>query len=179
MALFYDKNRAIRVRLATSLWYYTSVKNCFMDRSQSKYNTIYPKVLILLLWKRKYHPWNALLSSPLNRGLLSQRLNTSVNWPLFFFNIYWVSFFVQIMPFWTPVLISFTSRRFEFWPNFATLFSMRIVFHYLRGSVADQEGVHSNPPPCLPFINIIWKWKILVSMRPNYFIFMGYLRTIT
>ena len=26
------------------------------------------------------------------------------------------------------------------------------------------------------FLNILWKWNNLVSVRPNYFIFMGYLR---
>ena len=31
--------------------------------------------------------------------------------------------------------------------------------------------------PSLPlFLNILWKWNNLVSVRPNYFIFMGYLR---
>ena len=42
--------------------------------------------------------------------------------------------------------------------------------------MADPEGVHSNPPPCPLFLNILWNWNNLVSMRPNYFIFMGYLR---
>ena len=27
------------------------------------------------------------------------------------------------------------------------------------------------------FLNIPWKWNNLVSLRPNYFIFMGYLKT--
>ena len=31
-------------------------------------------------------------------------------------------------------------------------------------------------PHCPRFLNILWKWNNLVSMRPNYFIFMGYLR---
>ena len=37
------------------------------------------------------------------------------------------------------------------------------------------RGVLSNPPPP-PFLNILWKWNNLLSVRPNYFIFMGYLR---
>ena len=27
------------------------------------------------------------------------------------------------------------------------------------------------------FVNIPWKWNNLVSLRPNYFIFIGYLKT--
>ena len=27
------------------------------------------------------------------------------------------------------------------------------------------------------FLNIPWKWNNLVSLRPNYFIFIGYLKT--
>ena len=40
-------------------------------------------------------------------------------------------------------------------------------------SVADQEGVQSNHPPWPPLLNIR---NNLVLMRPNYFIFMEYLR---
>ena len=49
-------------------------------------------------------------------------------------------------------------------------------------SVADPDGVQgvlSNPPPPpppRPFLNIPWKWNNLVSMRLNYFNFIGYLR---
>ena len=45
--------------------------------------------------------------------------------------------------------------------------------------VADSEGfqgVSSNPLPCTPFLNNPMKWNYLVSVRPNYFIFMEYLR---
>ena len=38
------------------------------------------------------------------------------------------------------------------------------------------HGVQGNPPPRPPFLNILWKWNDLVSVRPNYFIFMGFLR---
>ena len=31
-------------------------------------------------------------------------------------------------------------------------------------------------PPCPQFLNILWKWNDLVSMRPNDFIFIGCLR---
>ena len=40
------------------------------------------------------------------------------------------------------------------------------------------QGVRSNPtpaPPPPPFFNILWKWNNLVSVRPNYFIFVWYL----
>ena len=43
--------------------------------------------------------------------------------------------------------------------------------------VADPEGalgVAWAPSP-LPFLNILWKWNNLGSLRPNYFIIMGYL----
>ena len=48
--------------------------------------------------------------------------------------------------------------------------------------VADPEGgqeVRLNPLPAPPprfFFNILWKCKNLVSVRPNYFISMGYLQ---
>ena len=55
-------------------------------------------------------------------------------------------------------------------------------------SVAYPEGVqgftwtrtplHPPPPPPPPFLNILWKWNNLVSVRPNYFIFMGHLRKL-
>ena len=38
------------------------------------------------------------------------------------------------------------------------------------------QGVRLNPLPNRVFFNILWKWNNLVSLRPNYFIFMGYLR---
>ena len=31
------------------------------------------------------------------------------------------------------------------------------------------------PPPPPQFLNILWKWNNLVPVRPNYFIFIGYL----
>ena len=46
-------------------------------------------------------------------------------------------------------------------------------------SVAYPEGVsgiRSNLPSRPTFLNILWKWNYLVSVRPNYFIFMWYLR---
>ena len=46
-------------------------------------------------------------------------------------------------------------------------------------TVANQEGVQGvrlNPLARPQFLNIPWKWNNLVSLRPNYFIFMGYLR---
>ena len=47
--------------------------------------------------------------------------------------------------------------------------------------MADPEGVQGvcwNPPfpSPLPFFNFLWKWNNLFSLRPNYFIFIGYLR---
>ena len=39
----------------------------------------------------------------------------------------------------------------------------------------DGQGVRLNPHP-RPNLNILWKWNNLVSVRPNYFILMGYLR---
>ena len=41
-----------------------------------------------------------------------------------------------------------------------------------------QREVNQHPvadPTCPPFLNILWKWNNFVSMRPNYFISMGYL----
>ena len=39
------------------------------------------------------------------------------------------------------------------------------------------SGVASlESPPHPSSLNILWKWNNLVSVRPNYFIFMGYLR---
>ena len=46
-------------------------------------------------------------------------------------------------------------------------------------SVACPEGDSGGslePPPRPPFLNTLWKWNNLVSMRPNYFMFIGYLR---
>ena len=40
---------------------------------------------------------------------------------------------------------------------------------------ADPDGVHWTPLSIPSFLNILWKWNNLVSVRPNYFIFMGYL----
>ena len=37
------------------------------------------------------------------------------------------------------------------------------------------KGFVWNPPLWPLFLNILWKWNNLVSVRPNYFIFMGYL----
>ena len=53
--------------------------------------------------------------------------------------------------------------------------------YFLFKSVADPEGgsggsLDTPPPPPLFFLNIPWKWNNLVSLRPNYFIFKGYLR---
>ena len=39
-----------------------------------------------------------------------------------------------------------------------------------RITVADPGAVRS------PLLNILWKWNNLVSLSPNYFIFVGYLR---
>ena len=36
-----------------------------------------------------------------------------------------------------------------------------------------------EPPPYTPFLDILWKWNNLVSMGPNYFIFMGILDIMT
>ena len=41
-------------------------------------------------------------------------------------------------------------------------------------TVADPDGVPLFPSPV--FLNILWKWNNFVSVRPNYFIFFGYLR---
>ena len=40
-------------------------------------------------------------------------------------------------------------------------------------------GGSLEPPSCPPFFNILWKWNNLVSQRPNYFIFLGYLRKMS
>ena len=45
--------------------------------------------------------------------------------------------------------------------------------------MADPDGSSTPPPPpplVFSFLNILWKWNNLVSVSPNYFIFMGYLR---
>ena len=38
------------------------------------------------------------------------------------------------------------------------------------------QGVRLNPLPSPVFLNILWKWNNLFSMRPNYFILMEYFR---
>ena len=38
------------------------------------------------------------------------------------------------------------------------------------------RGGRLNSPP--QFLNILWKWNNLVSVRPNYSMFMGYLRNM-
>ena len=51
----------------------------------------------------------------------------------------------------------------------------------MRCLVVDSEGVLGGslePPPRPSFLNIPCKLNNLVSLRPNYFIFMGYLRKI-
>ena len=48
---------------------------------------------------------------------------------------------------------------------------------FLEGGFrCEEEGVHFAHFISF-FLNIPWKWNNLVSLRPNYFIFMGYLRT--
>ena len=47
-------------------------------------------------------------------------------------------------------------------------------------SVADTEGglggrLNPTPRP-RPILNILWNWNDLVSVRPKYFIFVGFLR---
>ena len=45
------------------------------------------------------------------------------------------------------------------------------------GSRGDSGGSLHPPLPSPPqFLNILWNWNNLVSVRPNYFTFMGYLR---
>ena len=39
-----------------------------------------------------------------------------------------------------------------------------------------SRGGWFKPTLCPSFLNILWKWNNLVSVRPNYFIFMGCLR---
>ena len=58
------------------------------------------------------------------------------------------------------------------------------AFNYLKGlndqAVADPEEFQGfaqtlSPPPPPPFLNVLWKWNNWVSVRPNYFFFIGYL----
>ena len=57
-----------------------------------------------------------------------------------------------------------------------------LVNKWVSKSMADPEGVRGfawTPLPAPPpprFWNILWKLNNLDSVRPNYFIFMGYLR---
>ena len=44
------------------------------------------------------------------------------------------------------------------------------------GGSRGVSGGTLDPLPPPPPLNIPWKWNNLVSVRPNYFIFMGYLR---
>ena len=75
------------------------------------------------------------------------------------------------------------------------LFCTQLVFEFFEHllysfvfTVADpgflEKGVHMYEGVgvrfadfLLFFLNIIWKWNNLVSVRPKYFIFIGYLRT--
>ena len=43
------------------------------------------------------------------------------------------------------------------------------------GSRGGSWGLLYSPPPPPQFLNILWKWNNLVPVRPNYFIFIGYL----
>ena len=44
------------------------------------------------------------------------------------------------------------------------------------GGSRGGSGGSLEPPPCPPFLNILWKWNNLVSVRPYYYNFMGYWR---
>ena len=67
------------------------------------------------------------------------------------------------------------------------LWSFPKQFVYLKsrgGSRISEKGVHMFKGVGVPFadfisfiLNIQWKWNNLVSLRPNYFIFIGYLKT--
>ena len=54
-----------------------------------------------------------------------------------------------------------------------------ILTYSITCPVADPEWVCLNPLPVDYFFNILWKWNNLVSMRPNNFIFMEYLRKMS
>ena len=54
------------------------------------------------------------------------------------------------------------------------------ILQYIKfsgGSRGGSGGTH-EPPPHPPFLNILWKWNDLVSVRPNYFISMGYFKNL-
>ena len=55
------------------------------------------------------------------------------------------------------------------------LFVDRSIKWTASRAVADPEGSRGSLEPTLNprFLNILWKWNNLVSVRPNYFIFMG------
>ena len=48
-------------------------------------------------------------------------------------------------------------------------------FHQLQWRIQSTVQLLDSPSPH-QFLNILWKWNNLVSVRPNYFIFMEYLR---
>ena len=50
----------------------------------------------------------------------------------------------------------------------------RFFFHKISGRSTGGLGGSLELPPCPQFLNILWKWNNLVSVRPNYFIFVGY-----
>ena len=68
---------------------------------------------------------------------------------------------------WTPDILQYKCFIFN------TIFKRSYLLQFNQLQV---QGVHLNYPPRLLFLNIRWKWNNLVSVRPNYFIFMGYLR---
>ena len=47
--------------------------------------------------------------------------------------------------------------------------SLKFKNIYCSGGSRGVQGVCSNPPPHPLFINILWIWNNLVSVRPNYF----------
>ena len=55
---------------------------------------------------------------------------------------------------------------------FKSLYPLWTLFN--GGSRGGSGGSITPPPPC----NILWKWNNLVSVRPKYFIFMGFLRKL-
>ena len=69
-----------------------------------------------------------------------------------------------------------------FFPHYGNM-TRPLELYFLRHSLLNLEklqwqiqrrfwGFHfPTPPPPPPFLNILWKWNSLVSVRPNYFIF--------
>ena len=71
-----------------------------------------------------------------------------------------------------PMLVWVFLWRME--SHIVGLLAGHLCFDKSGGSRGGFRGFARIPLPAPRFLNILWKWNNLVSVRPNYFIFFGY-----